>query len=101
MVDGEKMSKNKGNFLTLRECIDKYGSDATRFTCADAGDSLNDSNFETQTANSAILKLFVLESWINSELEKIPEMDFNKNEPSDLWDAVILHEINNLVAEAE
>ena len=45
MVDGEKMSKNKGNFLTLYDCLEKYGADATRFACADSGDSLDDSNF--------------------------------------------------------
>lgn len=95
------MSKNKGNFLTLRDCLDRYGADATRFTCADSGDSLDDSNFETLTANSSILKLFVLESWINSELEKIPEVDWSNFAPADLWDATILHEINNCVKEAE
>ena len=38
MVDAEKMSKSKGNFLMMLECIEKYSADATRFACADAGD---------------------------------------------------------------
>ena len=33
MVDAEKMSKSKGNFLMMLECIEKYSADATRFAC--------------------------------------------------------------------
>ncbi len=91
-VNGSKMSKNKGNFLTLRDCLDRFGADATRFTCADSGDSLDDSNFETLTANSAIMKLFVLEKWMIEEIKKIPEIsNWSEQEPTDLWDAVALH----------
>jgi len=32
---------------------------------ADAGDGLDDANFDTDVANAAILKLFVLEKWIS------------------------------------
>ena len=94
-VDGMKMSKNRGNFLTLKECLDRFGADATRFTCADSGDSLDDSNFETLTANSAIMKLFVLERWMLDELAKLPaDLDWNECKPQDLWDAVLLYEMN-------
>lgn len=34
------MSKEKGNFFTIEEIIQKYGSDATRFACAEAGDGI-------------------------------------------------------------
>jgi leucyl-tRNA synthetase len=46
LVDGDKMSKSKGNFMTVRDCIDKYGVDATRVALADAGDTLDDANFD-------------------------------------------------------
>ena len=58
------MSKSTGNFMTLRDCISKFGVDATRIALADAGDSLDDANFDEIVANAAILKLFVLEEWI-------------------------------------
>ena len=45
MVDSEKMSKSKGNFLTLEEAISSYSADATRIACADSGDGLQDANF--------------------------------------------------------
>ena len=38
MVNSEKMSKSKGNFLTLEEAISTYSADATRIACADSGD---------------------------------------------------------------
>ena len=64
MLNGKKMSKSEGNFLTVRDCIEKYGVDATRVALADSGDSLDDANFDEQVANAAILRLFVFEKWI-------------------------------------
>jgi leucyl-tRNA synthetase len=58
------MSKSTGNFMTLRECINKFGSDSMRIALGDAGDTLDDANFDETVANAAILKLFVLEEWI-------------------------------------
>ena len=51
LVNGKKMSKSEGNFLTVRDCIAKYGVDATRVALADAGDSLDDANFDEAVAN--------------------------------------------------
>jgi len=31
LVNGEKMAKSRGNFFTLRDVVDMYGADATRF----------------------------------------------------------------------
>jgi leucyl-tRNA synthetase len=61
MLNNEKMSKSTGNFLTMDQCVEKYGADATRIALADAGDMLDDANFDEQVANAAILKLFTLE----------------------------------------
>lgn len=50
-IDGEKMSKSKGNFFTLNETIDKYGLSETRFALASsANDSMDDANFDTTMA---------------------------------------------------
>ena len=43
--------------------------DATRITLADAGDGLDDANFDTDTANAAILRLYVLEKWISDNIK--------------------------------
>ncbi len=42
MLNGKKMSKSTGNFLTLGEAIGKFGADATRLTLADSGDDISD-----------------------------------------------------------
>lgn len=96
MLDGDKMSKSTGNFLTLRDCINEYGADATRIALADAGDTLNDANFERTVANSAILKLYVLEEWIKTNLAKfVPEgFDFNAEQTNDPFDQIFENEIN-------
>jgi leucyl-tRNA synthetase len=46
MLNGEKMSKHTGNFLTLEETVKKFGADAARIAFADAGDGVEDANFE-------------------------------------------------------
>lgn len=66
LLNGEKMSKSTGNFLTLSEAVDKFGADATRIALADAGDGMDDANFEETVANSIILKLFELRKWCES-----------------------------------
>lgn len=63
MLNGKKMSKSTGNFLTVRDSLLKYGADATRLCLADAGDGLDDANFDEKTANATILRLHTLIDW--------------------------------------
>ena len=96
MVNGQKMSKSVGNFLTIRDCIDRYGVDATRMALADAGDSLDDSNFDELVANSAILRLFIFEKWCQEEIRKnMPAegLDFSLRPENDLWDNILENEL--------
>jgi len=67
-VDGEKMSKSKGNFLTLTGAIAEWGADATRFTCADAGDGTENANYTRTTSDRCILTLTTEMDWIMSTL---------------------------------
>jgi leucyl-tRNA synthetase family protein len=55
MLNGEKMSKSTGNFMTLKEAIDMFGADPTRMALALAGDSMNDSNFDVNNVTKAIM----------------------------------------------
>ncbi|WVQ82477.1 leucine-tRNA ligase [Cryptococcus sp. DSM 104549] len=63
MLNGKKMSKSTGNFLTMHEATAKYGADAMRLTLADAGDDITDANFEETVANAAILRLHTCSTW--------------------------------------
>jgi leucyl-tRNA synthetase len=64
LVGGEKMSKSKGNFILLRQALEWWGADATRWAeilaGADAG--LDDANFEPSVADSAVEELL---SWLD------------------------------------
>jgi len=55
LVGGKKMSKSLGNFITLRQALEWWGADATRFAEAYAGESgLDDANFEPRMADRAV-----------------------------------------------
>ncbi|KAJ9299758.1 hypothetical protein DTO271G3_2642 [Paecilomyces variotii] len=96
LLNGEKMSKSTGNFLTLRDAVDKYGADATRIAFADAGDGIEDANFEETVANSNILRLFTLKEWIEETLKN----SSLRTGPADaFWDKLFDNELNTLVRE--
>ncbi|TBU01421.1 leucine--tRNA ligase [Hamiltosporidium magnivora] len=58
MLNSEKMSKSTGNFLTVDDCISKYGVSASRMCLAICGDFNEDANFVESNANAFILKIF-------------------------------------------
>lgn len=66
LLNSEKMSKSTGNFLTMGDSILKYGADATRLALADAGDSVDDANFDESVADSTILRMYELREWCRS-----------------------------------
>lgn len=95
MLNNEKMSKSTGNFLSMDQCVEKYGADSSRIACADAGDFLDDANFDEQVANAAILKLFTLEQWIQKYVKE--GFDFAEAEKTlDDWDRLILNKLNDV-----
>lgn len=63
LIDSEKMSKSSGNFLTLTDAVSEYSADATRVALADSGDTLDNANFSRQTANAAIMRLWLLDQF--------------------------------------
>lgn len=69
MVDGEKMSKSRGNFITLRQSIDAYGQSATRFALAFAGEGVDDANFDRDIAAKAGRQL---RAWIEYATSQQP-----------------------------
>ena len=71
MVNGQKMSKSKGNSMTMRQCIEKFGVDATRLCLADAGDGIEDANFDEKTANANILRLHTLIAWCDVSILRL------------------------------
>jgi len=98
------MSKSKGNFLTVKDCIKEYGADATRISMADAGDSLDDANFERTTANAAILKLFAFEKWMHDTVKHLnlsAGIDFAATSEYDNADKIFENELNGAIANTD
>ena len=57
MVDGRKMSKSLGNFMTIREAVEKYSADIVRFTMLNGGEDMDDPNWDSNFALSLAPKL--------------------------------------------
>ncbi|KAF9496052.1 leucyl-tRNA synthetase [Pleurotus eryngii] len=95
LLNGKKMSKSTGNSLTLKEAIQKFGADATRLSLADAGDGVEDANFDEKTANANILRVHTLIGWCD---EMVKDKDNLRHGPKDSYhDKVFEHEINDLI----
>ncbi|XP_057969814.1 leucine--tRNA ligase, cytoplasmic isoform X2 [Malania oleifera] len=92
MLNSEKMSKSTGNFRTLRQAIEEFSADATRFSLADAGDGVDDANFVFETANAGILRLTKEISWMEEVLAA--ESVLRTGPPSTYADRVFANEIN-------
>ncbi|KAJ4297656.1 cytosolic leucyl tRNA synthetase [Kalmusia sp. IMI 367209] len=121
MLNGEKMSKSTGNFLTIQGAVAKFGADATRVALADAGDGIEDANFEEAVANANILKLFELRKWCEEMVrdaiivedsdkykeaikERIKNIDVVQRKSGSsrvLLDDLFDNELNSLVTEAK
>lgn len=68
-LNGQKMSKSTGNFLTLEAAVNLYGADAVRYALADSGDGLDDANFVDNQAETGLLKLFNFYKWCEETIE--------------------------------
>eukprot|EP00971_Amphidinium_carterae_P245075 4865883-Amphidinium_carterae.1 len=100
LVNNEKMSKSKGNFFTLTDICAKHSADATRVAAANAGDTLEDANFEEAVAQKAVTQLPV---YLESMKGFLENADATQDaDPSarfvDRWFA---NELNRLVVEAK
>lgn len=95
MVDGQKMSKSLGNFISVAEAIQTFSADGTRLAMADAGDSLEDANFERASANAGLLRLYTQLEWIGDVYASLSKY---RTGPMDTFpDRVFVSEINEAI----
>lgn len=91
------MSKSRGNFYTIDDVAQKFGTDATRIALAAAGDTLDDANFTLENVDSSILQLSTLEMWAKEAVKNFPNYrEKSIDENSDFFDNTFLNEILNL-----
>ncbi len=88
-VDGQKMSKSKGNMIPLREMADVFGADPSRITILSGGEGLDDPNWDSSFAKMIGSKLLgfsnfaeehygkgrpdrkEIDNWMDSEINRI------------------------------
>ena len=81
--------------MTLEQIIEKFGADASRIAMADAGDTVEDANFDEANANAAILRLTTLKDWCEEEVknqDKLRTGDYDS-----FFDAAFENEMNDLI----
>eukprot|EP00727_Mastigamoeba_balamuthi_P001131 m51a1_g11014 putative leucyl-trna synthetase (1104) ;mRNA; r:382753-386680 len=101
LINGDKMSKSTGNFLTLREAIDQYSADGMRIALADAGDGVDDANFVAATADSALLRLHTQLAWAEDALLKNELPLDDSTDLTSFQDRVFDAELNRAVVDAD
>lgn len=77
----------------------RFSADATRFALANAGDTLDDANFDIELANAAILLLFNEEEWIKNILSQ--RSTFRVSTDRSEWpliDQIFDEEMNELIS---
>jgi leucyl-tRNA synthetase len=65
-IEGKKMSKSKGNFVTLKDALNQFGADATRCALLLGGEGMNDPDWRRDTVGDIKSKLQGFQGLINS-----------------------------------
>ena len=106
-VDGEKMSKSLGNFLTMFQLIEKYGADPSRICFADCGDNLDDANFITELCDLSINRLYSFENFVKILINDIWSNNLSITHPDkeinyvNSFDKMFFNNINFLIQESK
>jgi leucyl-tRNA synthetase len=66
MIKSEKMSKSKGNWVTLKNAITKYGADSTRCALLLGAEGLDDPDWRGSTVGDIVAKLESLNRLVNT-----------------------------------
>jgi leucyl-tRNA synthetase len=66
MVEGQGMHKSKGNFITLKSAIDKYGADATRCGLMIGAEGMDDPDWRADNIKELKNKFESLTNFVNN-----------------------------------
>ncbi|MGD0477619.1 MAG: leucine--tRNA ligase [Nitrososphaerales archaeon] len=82
LLEGKKMSKTKGNFVTWRAALEKYGADGLRLALALAADGMDDADWRERNAEDAKAKV---ESVIPFVKKSLKSATSREKEAMDSW----------------
>ncbi|MCW4035251.1 MAG: leucine--tRNA ligase [Candidatus Bathyarchaeota archaeon] len=95
-VEGKKMSKSKGNFVTLKTALNEFGADATRCALLLGGEGMNDPDWRRETVGDIKTKLNGFVSLAQNILDKANQPDHGHLEQ---WLIGVLQERTKIVTE--
>jgi len=99
------MSKSTGNFLTLVQAIEQFSADGMRLCLADCGDGVEDANFVTKNADSALLRLYTYLEFCEMVASKSSDLALRenpeRNENDKMFEAVLHHAMRTTEANFE
>jgi leucyl-tRNA synthetase len=70
MIEGKQMHKSKGNFITMKNAVDKYGADATRCALLLGAEAMDDPDWRADNAADIQGKLLSLRKLALAIIEK-------------------------------
>ncbi|KAE8390832.1 hypothetical protein BDV23DRAFT_183154 [Aspergillus alliaceus] len=82
------------SWLWTDEAARKYGEDATQITLADAGDGVNNTNFNEQVADATILRLHALREWCEEQVKANPKPNPSPSAGLTLFDKTFANYMN-------
>ncbi|UCE15613.1 MAG: leucine--tRNA ligase [Candidatus Bathyarchaeota archaeon] len=98
-IEGKKMSKSKGNFVTLRSALDQYGADATRCALLLGGEGMGDPDWRSENVRDVRVKLKGFYNLANGVIETAREKKVGHLEE---WlISVLQHRIKNVTENME
>ncbi len=96
-VEGEKMSKSKGNIIPFSNLIEKHGPDFVRINIVSSSEEMNDANWSEKTITGFKTRINLLEETIKLfEKNKILKKSKEKKEKEDTNKKNNLFEYENL-----
>lgn len=101
MLNGVKMSKSEGIFLTISEATTKYGADVTRYVLADSSpNSISDGNFMEDICETVTKKLYNELLWIKQTVGDILSTNNTNNDTTNnMFDNILDNEINKYMTD--
>lgn len=92
LLNCEKMSKHTGNFMTIRDAVNKYGTNVTRFMLA-SNEGYDDGNFNSELFETVLKRLTKEHNRIIEWNDPLKKSLYREDTIMNLWD----HIFNNII----
>jgi leucyl-tRNA synthetase len=69
MIEGKQMHKSKGNFVTMKGAVDRYGADATRCALLLGAEGMDDPDWRSENASDTQSKIEALQNFALNIIE--------------------------------